>query len=210
MPPRRTNNERAAIQVLHDNGMKAWNIHLTLNIPYPTVLRWCGRSDTRERPRQRVADRVTRRARNLLYNGSSLRTTARRLPISHSTVHRRTRRSQPNPNGIFPYKVQSRLRLNLVKKSKRLAYIRGLGTTRWTRFRRLRTKVYYDQKPWTLGHCPNRQNTRCWRQSPRLITTYPMDKRPTIVHCLVAMNYYRKSVVPYWYVNEQRYVRGTT
>lgn len=208
MPPRRSERERGAIQLLYDNGMRPWQIHRTLHIPFPTVMRWCVRSSTQERPRRRVAPRVIRRATHLLYHGESLRSAARRLNIDHSTIWRRVRRSILNPQGLFPYRVQRRLRLTGIKKQKRLAYIRGLGASRWPRFNRLRTKVYFDQKPWELGHHPSRQNTRCWRRNRRRITTYPMDKVPSKLHCLVAINFYAKSAQPYWYTRDERYQRG--
>ena len=119
MPPRRTRDERAAIQIMFRAGFRPWRISRRLGIPYETVRRWIGRgNDTDERPRRRVSTRTIRRAMMMLYVGETLRSSARILGISHMTVWRRARRSERNRRGFIPYKIRRRLRLNTVQKQK--------------------------------------------------------------------------------------------
>lgn len=209
MPPRRTRDERAAIQIMFRAGFQPWRISRRLGIPYETVRRWIGRgNDTDERPRRRVSTRTIRRAMMMLCVGETLRSSARILGISHMTVWRRARRLERNRRGFIPYKIRRRLRLNTVQKQKRLNYIQALGASRWPRFRRLRNKIYFDQKPWQLGHYPNRQNNRCWRRNRRNVRTYSMDQHPTTLHCLVGVNYWEGTSDVYWYTDVQQYQRG--
>ena len=210
MPPRLSQHIRATIQTLRDHGYTPLDISRTLGVDIRTVRRWFVRGDDiqDQRPRWVAMPRSVRRMTRMLYNGYSLRSVARRLAMGRMTVHRNARRSAANPRGLYPYKIQPRLRINAAQRTKRLAYIRGLGPlgSRWARFRRLRTKMVFDQKPFKLGTPPNRQNNRSWRRTRTNIRTYPMDKNDGTVHCLAAANYWGRSRL-YWYVRRGRYQR---
>ena len=126
---------------------------------------------------------------------------------SHETVRKLVRRSASNPNGIYPYKTQKKMRITGKQKQKRLNYLNALPSNRHALMLRLKRRIIYDEKPFELGKQPNRQNCRQWRESAGDVDEFPNDKYPTKIHVMAAVSYYGKSKL-HWYLKKSKFVKG--
>ena len=66
-----------------------------------------------------------------------------------------------------------------------------------------------DEKPFELGHPPNKQNNPNWARSIEEVDKYPMDKHPSKLMVMAAISYWTKSDL-FFYVIEGEYVKGTS
>jgi transposase len=206
MPKRLNNGQRHAISALFIQGWSKKKIYRELKVDMKTVARWTKRNTYTDNARNSllISDRLKRKLKISVKKGSSIRKTAKNFLISPSTVWKYIRKSKRNPKGIFPYKAKRKLRLSISQKQKRLEYIKKLGYSNQTRLlNNLKKKIIYDEKPFELEGCPNRQNTRFWNEHADIPERYYVkEKHPTTVHCFAAVSFFGKSQLR-WYLKDR-------
>ena len=168
MPKRLPESVRHSIQTLSHRGMSIHKITQTLGVSRNTVRLWIKRDTITENGRRSIG--VTNQRiglmRRVLKNTNSLRITSRRLGVSPSTVRKYTRRSNDNPNGLFPYKQRHILRFTDSQLTQRRAFCDKLPRTDRGILNHVRKSIFYDEKPMYLEKSINRQNTRIWNDTP--------------------------------------------
>jgi hypothetical protein len=210
MPPRITLGQRQAIKALYNRGWGIYKIAQSLKLGYKTVKLWANRTTMTDKPRNMkpISLRTLHKMKKDLIATKSLRKTAKRHGYSHEFIRKKLRRSAANPHGLYPYKSQQVLRLSKSQKEKRINYIKTMPYDNATELlSRLKRKVIYDEKPFELGHPPNKQTNRQWSYNTDDLDTYPMDKNPNKIHVMASITYFNKSKL-FWYLEEDTYKKG--
>ena len=211
MPSRLPLKVRYTILCLKDRNWDIASIAKLLELPYNSVKTWYNRDTVNDKARNMkyVSDRDLRKMKRDLKETRSLRKTGKLHGHSHVFISQKCRRSAANPNGLYPYRCIKTLRLTVGQKAKRVAYIQTMPyQNKRSLLRRLQRKLIYDEKPFELGHPPNKQTNPNWAENIEQVDQYPMDKHPSKLMIMAAITYWTKSDL-YIYVIESKYVKGT-